>query len=248
VPRSFAIATKEVTVAQFQEAWKELQELKEFEGPDGKPVVAFDYPAEKAPEPNCPAINVDWFKAAAYCNWLSKREGIPADQWCYSPGEHFAHRMVLPPDYLDRTGYRLPTEAEWEYACRAGTSTPFYCGETLTTDLANYVGEHTYRSEPKGVYRHATTEVGSFPPNAYGLYDMHGNVWEWCADAWHDDYSGAPSDSSIWLDRRSQLRVLRGGGWHEPPVLCSSAARLRQDAAEADDLFGFRVACMIHDH
>lgn len=84
----------------------------------------------------------------------------------------------------------MPSEAEWEYACRAGTTAPFSVGETLTTDLANYVGEHTFFAEPKGVYRHGTTGIGSFPPNAFGLNDMHGNVWEWCADAWHDDYTG----------------------------------------------------------
>ena len=143
--------------------------------------------------------------------------------------------------------YRLPGEAEWEYACRARTATPFYCGETLTTDLANYVGEHLYRSEPKGLYRHDTTNVGSFPPNAFGLYDMHGNVWEWCADAWHDDYVGAPPDGSIWQSHPASERVLRGGGWHEPPDLCRCAARLKQAPGEAEDVFGLRVACTLND-
>jgi formylglycine-generating enzyme required for sulfatase activity len=99
---------------------------------------------------------------------------------------------------VSRRAYRLPSEAEWKYACRAGSTTPFHCGQTITTDLANYVGEHTYLSEAKGVYRPGTTEVGQFPPNAFGLYDMHGNLWEWCADAWHTDYAGAPTDGSAW--------------------------------------------------
>jgi formylglycine-generating enzyme required for sulfatase activity len=138
--------------------------------------------------------------------------------------------------------YRLPSEAEWEYACRARTTTPFYFGETITTDLANYVGEHTYRSEPEGIYRHETVEVGSFSPNVFGLYDMHGNVWEWCADVWHDDYTGAPVDGSVWEGEVESSRVLRGGCWHDPPLLCRSAARLMHVASEGEDFFGFRVA------
>ena len=147
----------------------------------------------------------------------------------------------------EKTGriYRLPSEAEWEYACRAGTQTPFYFGETITTDLVNYVGEHIYLAEPKGVYRHETTEVGNFPPNAFGLYDMHGNVWEWCADAWHDTYLGAPGDGKAWESRDVAQRVLRGGSWHEPPNNCRSAVRLKSDPADREDLFGFRVAAAL---
>jgi formylglycine-generating enzyme required for sulfatase activity len=158
---------------------------------------------------------VSWYDAREFCERLSERTG----------------RV-----------YRLPSEAEWEYACRARTTTPFYFGETITTDLANYVGEHIYRSEPKGIYRHETTEVGSFPPNAFGLYDMHGNVWEWCADAWHDNYVGAPADGSVWESRSGSQRVLRGGCWHDPPGLCRSAARLKHVPHEGEDFFGFRVA------
>ncbi len=162
----------------------------------------------------------------------------PVDRVSWSAASEFCRRLSKT---IGRA-YRLPGEAEWEYACRARTTTPFYFGETLTTDLANYVGEHIYRAEPKGVYRHGTTDVGSFPPNAFGLYDMHGNIWEWCADAWHDDYVGAPPDGSIWQSGKSSSRVLRGGSWHEPPDLCRCAARLKQEAGEAEDLFGLRVA------
>ena len=138
--------------------------------------------------------------------------------------------------------YRLPTEAEWEYACRAGTNTPFWPGETLTTELANYVGERAYGAGPKGIYRHETTDVGSFPPNAFGLYDMHGNVWEWCADAWHDNYRGAPATAQSWEGAAaSGYRVGRGGSWHDGPDLCRCAARLRLRADEGDDFFGFRI-------
>jgi formylglycine-generating enzyme required for sulfatase activity len=167
----------------------------------------------------------------------------PVDRASGNSASDFCRRLSK----KTRRAYRLPSEAEWEYACRADTTTPFYCGETLTTDLANYVGEHTYRSEPQGVYRHATTEVGSFPPNAFGLYDMHGNIWEWCADTWHDDYSGSPPDGSSWQNGQSSTRVLRGGSWHEPPDLCRCAARLKQAAGEAEDLFGLRVACTLVD-
>ncbi len=142
---------------------------------------------------------------------------------------------------FDKTGkaYRLPSESEWEYACRAGTTTPFYFGETITTDLANYEGDYTYASEAKGIYREETTEVGSFPPNAFGLYDMHGNVWEWCADLWHDSYDGAPTDGSAWLENKSDkgnldhlinsnatnFRLLRGGSFIDFPLNCRAADR-----------------------
>jgi formylglycine-generating enzyme required for sulfatase activity len=129
----------------------------------------------------------------------------------------------------ERTGkqYRLPSEAEWEYACRARTTTPFSCGETLTTKLANYNSNHTYAEEGKGQYRKQTVEVGSFPPNPWGLYDMHGNVWEWCEDGWHNNYRGAPTDGSAWVDNHSQtpLRALRGGSWSDYPENCRSAVR-----------------------
>jgi formylglycine-generating enzyme required for sulfatase activity len=121
--------------------------------------------------------------------------------------------------------YRLPSEAEWEYACRAGTTTPFYFGETITTDLANYDGNNTYANEPKGKYREKTTEVGSFPPNSFGLYDMHGNVWEWCGDNYHENYQGAPNDGSVWIENNSSINVLRGGSWAIVPNNCRSADR-----------------------
>lgn len=109
--------------------------------------------------------------------------------------------------------YHLPSEAEWEYACRAGTTTPFHVGETITTTLANYDGSKTYGTEPEGISRDQTTDVGSFPPNTFGLYDMHGNVWEWCLDHWHNNYEGAPADGSAWITGGDpKRRVLRGSG------------------------------------
>ena len=161
-----------------------------------------------------PVDRVSWKDAVAFCKRLTAQTG---------------------------RGYRLPSEAEWEYACRARTMTAFYCGETITTGLANYVGEHTYLAEPQGVYRHEATPVGNFPPNAFGLYDMHGNVWEWCADAWHASYDGAPLDGQVWEKGGTRRRVLRGGSWHDPPDLCRSAARLKMAPGEGEDFVGFRV-------
>jgi formylglycine-generating enzyme required for sulfatase activity len=137
--------------------------------------------------------------------------------------------------------YRLPSEAEWEYACRAGTKTPFHFGETITTDLANYDGQKS-----KGFYRSQTTEVGSFGvANNFGLYDMHGNVWEWCLDDWHSNYKGAPTDGSAWLDNKesSNGKLLRGGSWYDLPEHCRSAYRSYYNLDGYYHSIGFRVVC-----
>jgi len=167
-----------------------------------------------------PVERVSWNDAIAFCNKLSEKTG---------------------------RRYRLPSEAEWEYACRAGTKTPFYCGETITSELANYNGNYTYAAEPKGKCRQQTTEVGSFPPNAFGLYDMHGNLWEWCQDTYHDSYEGAPKDGSAWggiYDDDSHL--LRGGSWGDNPGYFRSAARffsIYPDLVYPN--IGFRVVCAV---
>jgi len=134
-------------------------------------------------------------------------------------------------------------EAEWEYACRAGTTTPFHFGETITTDLANYNGRDYggYANEYKGKYRKETTEVGIFPPNGFGLYDMHGNVWEWCADSWHGNYNGAPNDGSVWLNNSNKNAVLRGGSWDNGPVYMRSANRNYYSQGNTNDGIGFRI-------
>jgi formylglycine-generating enzyme required for sulfatase activity len=139
--------------------------------------------------------------------------------------------------------YRLPSEAEWEYACRAGTTTPFHFGETITSDLANYDASYTYSSAFQGKYREETTPVGSFQvANAFGLYDMHGNVWEWCADSWHSNYEGAPTDGSVWQDNNNnQKGLLRGGSWYFKPSSCRSAYRMNYLPAFENYGNGFRV-------
>lgn len=167
---------------------------------------------------NRPVERVNWHQALEFCARLSARTN---------------------------KNYTLPSEAQWEYACRAGTTTPFAFGETITTDLANYDGNYDYGSGPKGRYRKETNEVGSHPANAWGLHDMHGNVWEWCLDQWHDNYVGAPSDGTPWESSKGQrIRLLRGGSWVSGPVQCRSAYRSYNHPAYANRFIGFRVVCL----
>ena len=148
--------------------------------------------------------------------------------------------------------YRLPSESEWEYACRAGTTTPFYFGKSITTKLANYDGSIVYNREQKGIYRERTTEVGTFPPNNYGLFDMHGNVWEWCGDHFYENYTKALSNESAWLSMNENARrVVRGGSWFNSPDRCRSANRTplapdnRGVSEERNSSnVGFRIVCV----
>jgi len=177
---------------------------------------------------NRPVERVSWLEAVEFCDRLST----------------YTHRA-----------YRLPSEAEWEYACRAGTTTPFHFGETMTTDLANYCGidrtidktlyKGAYGRGPKGEYRQKTTPVDHFTiANAFGLSDMHGNVWEWCQDHWHSNYQGAPIDGSAWLSEdKDSNYVLRGGSWHINPRNCRSACRYNNSPDSRYDSLGFRVVC-----
>ncbi|USR92315.1 formylglycine-generating enzyme family protein [Phormidium yuhuli AB48] len=165
-----------------------------------------------------PVERVNWYEAVEFCQRLSQATG---------------------------RDYRLPSEAEWEYACRAGTTTPFAFGELITTDVANYDGNYTYGQSPKGEYREQTTPVGSFPANGFGLYDMHGNVYEWCFDGWHENYEGAPTDGSPWVTGKEQERLLRGGSWHDNPRGCRSANRVRNTPDNRLNNIGFRVCCSV---
>jgi formylglycine-generating enzyme required for sulfatase activity len=179
---------------------------------------------------NRPVEQISWDEAVEFCARLSKKT---------------------------KRSYRLPSEAEWEYACRAGTETPFYFGSTINTDQANYNGNHVYGSSPQGQYQEQTTDVGSFAANAFGLYDLHGNVWEWCADPWHENYHGAPADGRVWDDNdyynQSYLnlarkvkhdnrpRLLRGGSWGNNPKNCRSANRLKLNPGDRNYSVGCRV-------
>ena len=139
----------------------------------------------------------------------------------------------------------LLSESEWEYVARAGTSTPFHFGETISTSQANYNGNDTYGSGRQGVYREQTLPVGSFSPNAFGLYDVHGNVWEWTQDCWNGSYSGAPRDGSAWLRGDCSMRVLRGGSWFGFPLVLRSAVRVWLATDGRFNDIGFRVARLI---
>jgi len=183
---------------------------------------------------NRPVENVSWKDAIEFCARLSRHTG---------------------------KNYRLPSEAEWEYACRAETTTPFHFGETISTELANYNGTDdqygAYGRGEKGIYREETTDVTLFKvANAFGLSDMHGNVWEWCLDPWHKNYDNAPTDGRVWenendnryqnilnsinvLMQDTRNHVMRGGSWFNGPRNCRSAYRGFNDI-RVDDL-GFRV-------
>jgi formylglycine-generating enzyme required for sulfatase activity len=154
-----------------------------------------------------PVINFSWEDAHAYIEFLNDKRGISGR-----------------PD-----AYRLPSEAEWEYSCRAGTTTAYSTGAKINEKQARFDSR-------------STTPVGSFPGNAFGLHDMHGNVWEWCEDAWNENYNGAPTDGSAWLTGDASSRVLRGGSWSNSPPLLRTASRGRYSPAFHLYGRGFRVA------
>jgi formylglycine-generating enzyme required for sulfatase activity len=192
-------------------------------------------PSEFKGDPRLPVESISWQEAIEFCARLRRDTG---------------------------KDYRLPTEAGWEYACRAGTTTPFFFGETLSTELANYDGNRTYGPGGKGEYRKKTTPVKTFPANAWGIYDMHGNVWEWCLDPWHDSYqSKTRTDGEVWDEEQSaerylldennviqllsdkRTRVIRGGSWFNFPRYCRCAIRDWFFPAGRGLNNGFRVVC-----
>jgi formylglycine-generating enzyme required for sulfatase activity len=169
-----------------------------------------------------PVERISWEEAMEFCRRLSQRSG----------------RMDT-----------LPSEAQWEYACRAGTTTPFCFGDTISPERANYAKNSAHADGSQGIYREQTTPVGMFPANAWGLLDMHGNVWECCLDEWHASYEGAPADGRAWLDGKEgeksneteTTRLLRGGSWLFLPSFCRSACRERYLADVVSGSVGFRV-------
>jgi formylglycine-generating enzyme required for sulfatase activity len=252
IPRSFAISTHEITVAQFRrflDAYPDVTSRHRYENDSARmDQVMRDF----SPDPDGPQIAVTWYEAAMFCNWLSERQGIPQSEWVYSPRmEDIRHGMRLPPDYLRRTGYRLPTEAEWEYAARAGTSTSRYF-----SDSDSLLGEHAWYSrnppkrksdpvDPNDPQR--TSPVGRLKPNPLGLFDVYGNVWEWTQSRVLPYPGGGVHvdvEDDVLVVSDSAARVRRGGGFPYEAAMMRSAARGTVSAFPflRRDNVGFRVA------
>jgi formylglycine-generating enzyme required for sulfatase activity len=237
IGRSFALAAKPVTVAQFQKFLRAHPEVKHH------------HVSQYSPDPDGPIISVSWYEAAQYCRWLSEQEAVPEDQMCYPPVEVIEKSkdgttpLKLPANYLHRTGYRLPSEAEWEYACRAGTRTSrdYGSGDDLLPRYGWYVQNSQDRTWP----------VGQKRPNDFGLFDMHGNVWNWCQESLWAYQSGAKSRPAVDKeDQRDVIeslnRVLRGGSFASLPVHLRSAFSSGNRPAIRNNSFGLRVARTCH--
>jgi len=183
---------------------------------------------------NMPVERITWFDAVEYCNKLSQKEELEPAYTISGTGNN---RTVI--WNQNANGYRLPTEAEWEYACRAGTTTPFSTGNNISTDQANYDGNYPYSNYARGLWREKTTNVGSFPANAWGLFDMHGNVFEWCWD-WYGNYESGPQTDPTGAEYGS-YRVLRGGSWYDNGRYIRSANRNSSSPLLRSHSVGFRI-------
>ncbi len=216
--QEFFMAQTPITQAQWREVASWQEREAERWGRELNPNPS--YFGDQADSDQRPVEQVSWLDAMEFCHRLSQRTG---------------------------RYYTLPSEAQWEYACRTGSTMPFAFGATLTSELANYNATETYGDGPKGEYRKQTTAVGLFPANAWGLHDMHGNVLEWCLDHWYSSYEGAPSDGSAWLTpsaSEEEPRLLRGGSWLNNPRICRSAYRYPAQPDYAISYVGFRVVCL----
>jgi formylglycine-generating enzyme required for sulfatase activity len=226
IGRSFAVATRKVTVEQFQRFLK------------AHPEVEHKYSKRYSPDPDGPVISVLWYEAVQYCRWLSEQEGLPEEEMCYPPHAEIKEGMKLPANYLSRTGYRLPTEAEWEYTCRAGAVTAHYYGddEALLGKYGWYLKNANNRTWP----------LGRLKPNDFGLFDAHGNVFDWVTDRelpYPTGVEDRPVDDG--LDElpisNKANRILRGGSFLNDPFL-RCAARFSSQPSTRMNIFGMRVA------
>jgi formylglycine-generating enzyme required for sulfatase activity len=172
-------------------------------------------------------------------SYFKGEKNLPVENVSWDDCQNFIKKLWK----KDKKPYRLPTEAEWEFCCRGGTKTPFHFGDTISTDQANYNGNFTYGDGKKGKYREKTTPVGSFPANAWGLHDMHGNVWQWCQD-WYGDYPQKDVVDPQGPDAGKD-RVLRGGSWHDLPRYCRSACRYWNEPGHRYRSIGCRLCFFV---
>ncbi|MBU6346249.1 formylglycine-generating enzyme family protein [Cylindrospermopsis sp. CR12] len=183
-------------------------------------------------------VTQEQYKAITGANpSMFKGDQLPVENVSWNNAVSFCEELAI------KTGksYTLPSETQWEYACRAGTGTAFYFGDSINSDLVNYNGNYSYGLVHKQNFRQKTVPVGSLMPNAYGLYDMHGNVYEWCLDDWHSNYNGAPDNQNPWFSRTSRWKVVRGGSWNTSPQDCRSTSRSLHMADSAYGDIGFRL-------
>jgi formylglycine-generating enzyme required for sulfatase activity len=252
IPRSFAIAAKEVTVEEFQRFLDANPDVRRRHVYPDNPDRMAQVLARMSPDPDSPRIAVTWYEAAMYCNWLSRRDGLPQSEWVYPVSfEQFKDAMELPPDYLQRRGYRLPTEAEWEFAARAGSTTPrFYGnGDELLEEYAWY-SKNPPRSRsdsPDPADPQRTWPVGQVKPNDFGLFDVYGNVWEWTQSRMRTFEPGSVRDDIEDDVRRitdALALVRRGGSFSYEAAMMRSAHRgpITAFPTNRRDTVGFRVA------